>query len=292
LRTAVIHLKKLVDAGKISKAQAEALLQELLRIYRAAKPAFRGTPAEQTNQHLALIQQAVISLLMKTFLPGLPPGEQQRIAKAIDAALGNPDYRTFDLEKLVQAIHKQIAVQAAKSAKKPGGVPPTAGKAAAQPASGTGPTASGAGQGGRGNGGSGSGGPPVAQGPNDGGDDAEGRRGKYRGGRHRDTKGPTGDKLDSHHMPAKSVNGLSEDEGPAIQMDPADHAKTASHANQGTLGVDFRARQQKLIKSGRFGEALQMEIDDIRKQFGGKYDQAIREMIESLEPWMRKGLKG
>jgi hypothetical protein len=229
LRTAVIHLKKLVDAGKISKAQAEALLQELLRIYRAAKPAFRGTPAEQTNQHLALIQQAVISLLMKTFLPGLPPGEQQRIAKAIDAALGNPDYRTFDLEKLVQAIHKQIAVQAAKSAKKPGGAAPTAGNAAAQPASGTGPTASGAGQGGRGSGGSGSGGPPVAQGPNSrpDGEDDDARSDEFWVGQHGEMPSPRPGQ-NSHHgvMSAwleKNFPGYNKDTAPAILMSEAKH---------------------------------------------------------------------
>ncbi len=94
-------------------------------------------------------------------------------------------------------------------------------------------------------------------------------------------------------MPADSVNGLiTKGEGPAIQMEKADHENTASHTYQGRTGAAFRARQQKLIRSGRFGEAIQMEIDDIRKKFGSKYDQAIREMIESLEPWMRKGLKG
>ncbi len=54
----------------------------------------------------------------------------------------------------------------------------------------------------------------------------------YQGGRHGDTKKPTGDGLDSHHMPPKSVNGLPPDEGPAIQMKPEDHRQTASHGSQ------------------------------------------------------------
>jgi len=58
---------------------------------------------------------------------------------------------------------------------------------------------------------------------------------KLHGGRHGDMKGPTGDALESHHMPAASVNGLeSRDLGPAIQMDPRDHALTASNGRMRT----------------------------------------------------------
>ncbi len=115
---------------------------------------------------------------------------------------------------------------------------------------------------------------------------------KYRGGRHRSTKGPTKDGLESHHMPADSINGLpTSDEGPAIQMEPEDHARTASNGKM--PGSDLhRARQQKLIKQGRFGEAIQMDIDDIRLKFGSKYDRAIKEMIDGLDPSMKNGLKG
>jgi len=116
-------------------------------------------------------------------------------------------------------------------------------------------------------------------------------KGKYRGGLHGSTKGPVGDGLDSHHMPAKSVNGLHPDKGPAIQMDPADHAQTASHGTQPGSDI-YRLRQQRLIKQGKFGEAIQMDIDNVRELFGNKYDEAIREMIEQLEPWMKKGISG
>src|SRR5438309_356514 len=106
------------------------------------------------------------------------------------------------------------------------------------------------------------------------------------------SKGPKGDGLESHHMPAKSVNGLHPDKGPAIQMDPEDHEDTASHGSKGDEARRYRERQRALIEQGRFGEAIQMDIDDIRKKFGTKYDKAIQEMIDNLEPWMKWGLKG
>jgi RHS repeat-associated protein/uncharacterized protein (TIGR03000 family) len=116
-------------------------------------------------------------------------------------------------------------------------------------------------------------------------------RGKYRGGRHGMTSKPVGDNLHSHHMPASSVNGLQLDKGPAIQMEIADHNQTASHGSQLLKGAKYRARQAALIAKGRFGEAIQMDIDDITKKFPGKYNEAIHEMLESLDPSMRIGLR-
>ena len=103
--------------------------------------------------------------------------------------------------------------------------------------------------------------------------------------------GPVGDGLESHQMPAKSVNGLNAKDGPAIQMEPLDHAKTASHGTNPGSDV-YRLRQQRLFKQGKFGEAIQLDIDNIRRLFGNKYDEAIQEMIDQLEPWMKMGLKG
>jgi len=116
-------------------------------------------------------------------------------------------------------------------------------------------------------------------------------KGKYRGGLHGSTKGPVGDGLESHHMPAKSVNGLHPDKGPAIQMEPADHALTASHGTQAGH-TTYRLRQARLIKKGKFGEAIQLDINNVRKLFDNKYDEAIQEMINQLEPWMKKGISG
>ena len=115
-------------------------------------------------------------------------------------------------------------------------------------------------------------------------------KGKYRGGRHRFTKGPKGDNLESHHTPAAAINGLDRDDGPAIQMEPEDHRDTASHGTD-PQSPAYHARQKKLIDEGQFGAAIQLDIDDVRGQFKTKYDQAIREMLASIDPWMAKGLK-
>jgi filamentous hemagglutinin len=65
----------------------------------------------------------------------------------------------------------------------------------------------------------------------------------------------------------------------------ASHGRQAGHTT-------YLLRQHRLIKQGRFGEAIQMDIDNIRTLFGNKYDEAIQEMIDQLEPWMKKGLIG
>jgi hypothetical protein len=74
-------------------------------------------------------------------------------------------------------------------------------------------------------------------------------------------------------------------------MNGVDHGQTASHTNQGAAGAMYRARQKELIDQGRFGEAIQMDIDDIRGKFSDKYDQAIHEMLDSLDDWMNIGLR-
>jgi hypothetical protein len=86
-----------------------------------------------------------------------------------------------------------------------------------------------------------------------------------------------------HHMPADSVSPLSRSKGPGILMDKADHARTASHGSQGLAGAKYRARQKALIEQGRFDDAVQMDIDDIQSKSANKYDDAILEMIDSLD---------
>ena len=51
--------------------------------------------------------------------------------------------------------------------------------------------------------------------------------GPYRGGAHGCTKKPTGDGLDSHHIPADAATAMPKDMGPAIQMEPEDHRRTS-----------------------------------------------------------------
>lgn len=43
----------------------------------------------------------------------------------------------------------------------------------------------------------------------------------------------------------------------------------------------MQAQQKALVDHGLYDQALQMGIDDIRRQNGTIYDQHIREMLES-----------
>jgi hypothetical protein len=103
--------------------------------------------------------------------------------------------------------------------------------------------------------------------------------GKYRGGKHGDIKGPRGDGLDSHHVPADSISPLSRDSGPAFQMDPADHRLMSSTGNSAAAQT-WRNTQAALIAQGRFRDAMQMDIDEAKLLFGNKYDQAIQETLD------------
>jgi hypothetical protein len=111
---------------------------------------------------------------------------------------------------------------------------------------------------------------------------------KILGGAYKDIEAGTGQ---VHHMPAASVSTLSQALGPAIWMETADHMKTASHGTLGGIGVKYRMRQAALIEQGRFDEALQMDIDDIRSKFGKKYDEGIRQMLEYYKTIPRWKLK-
>lgn len=82
-----------------------------------------------------------------------------------------------------------------------------------------------------------------------------------------------------HHMPAKDVNGLPVNDGPAIVMEEVDHRQTAS-CGSSLDAREYRQQQKELIDQGKFEEAMQMDIDDIHEKFGGKYDDAIAQMQE------------
>ena len=83
-----------------------------------------------------------------------------------------------------------------------------------------------------------------------------------------------------HHTPANSINGLSHGEGPSIWMETTDHRMTSSHGWQGKEGTLYRQKQLDLINQGKFADAIQMDIDDIRSSFGSKYDSSINEMLD------------
>jgi hypothetical protein len=97
-----------------------------------------------------------------------------------------------------------------------------------------------------------------------------------------------GIKGEVHHMPANKVSPLSFEQGPGIWMEKADHARTASFGSSESAKA-YRAQQQMLIRHGRFREAQQMDIDNIRALFGNKYDRAIQEVLEYTDSLEKSG---
>lgn len=50
---------------------------------------------------------------------------------------------------------------------------------------------------------------------------------------------------------------------------------------------EYRNRQKELLAEGKLMEAIQMDIDDIRRIAGNKYDNSINEMLaysRTLDP--------
>lgn len=119
---------------------------------------------------------------------------------------------------------------------------------------------------------------------------------EYRGGPHSQTKQPVGDGLESHHLPADSVSPIPREQGPAIQMDPADHRATSSHGTQGADGFEYRAEVERLINDGRMRDAMALEVNDVRRaarEVSGdqtKYNEALQEMLDYSrdQGWLTK----
>ena len=108
---------------------------------------------------------------------------------------------------------------------------------------------------------------------------------KPEGGAHRDV---VRSGREAHHTPADSVSPLERPEGPTISMEKEDHRKTASWG-PGENSKRYREKQRQLIEDGRFRDAVQMDVDDIRSKFGEKYDDAIGEMLEYVDELSRSG---
>lgn len=109
-------------------------------------------------------------------------------------------------------------------------------------------------------------------------------KGPYRGGAHGKTSKPKNDKKDSHHMPADDVSPLKRKDGPAIQMEPADHKLTASNGSS-REAVQYREMIEELLRNGDWRKAMSIEIRDVRqiaKEMGDprKYNEAALEMLE------------
>ena len=112
------------------------------------------------------------------------------------------------------------------------------------------------------------------------------------GGRYGSLKSDKDGKLyeseEVHHTPAKNSSHLSERDGPAIRMEKSDHRQTAS-CGRSKEAQAYRDKQRELIDNGKFIEAVQMDIDDIRSKFGDKYDKGIEEMLEYVNELYKVG---
>lgn len=101
------------------------------------------------------------------------------------------------------------------------------------------------------------------------------------GGSYSDVKVTSdGSKYEVHEIPSFNASGDDKRGSlPSIKMPIEDHRKTASWGNSLEARA-FRAKEAELINQGKYSEALQMGIDDIRETFGSKYDVAISQMLE------------
>lgn len=89
-----------------------------------------------------------------------------------------------------------------------------------------------------------------------------------------------------HHTPAWEAMGsatkVEYGDCPAIAMEKNDHKQTASYGFSNDAR-EYRAEQSRLIKEGKFEDAVQMDIDDIQEKFGDKYNDAINQMKEYVQ---------
>ncbi|WP_229814817.1 SpvB/TcaC N-terminal domain-containing protein [Shewanella hanedai] len=89
----------------------------------------------------------------------------------------------------------------------------------------------------------------------------------------------TGNGIERHHMPADSINGIKRARGPSIQMLKEDHKNTSSWGNSAESQA-YKAEVKSLIKSSQMRKAMAMEVRDVKSQFGRKYNQATKEMLD------------
>jgi hypothetical protein len=68
-------------------------------------------------------------------------------------------------------------------------------------------------------------------------------------------------------------------------MEPPDHLNTSSHGSKGLAGAQYRSQVEDLIKQGKMRDAMALEIKDVRRIAGVKYNQAIREMSDYAKSW-------
>ena len=104
-----------------------------------------------------------------------------------------------------------------------------------------------------------------------------GKPGTYGGERGTHTGGET------NHSPAygsyKTVPGApSRHTGPAFHMDKADHRAMTSTGSSNAAKA-WRARQNALIRQGRWDKAMEMDIRESKQKYGSKYTTRMQRMV-------------
>lgn len=79
-------------------------------------------------------------------------------------------------------------------------------------------------------------------------------------------------------MPSQS-SGNKGGKGGAITMYTEDHKLTASCDNK-PGSREYRALQKKLMEEGKFWDAFDMDVKDLKNKFGNKYDDAVAELTD------------
>jgi hypothetical protein len=98
----------------------------------------------------------------------------------------------------------------------------------------------------------------------------------------------------AHHIPPKSTYcgeiDLQTNDGPSIWMEPADHRKLQSTGGgPGSANDKYRQTLAALIKQGKYKEAMDKEIADIKDKFpAGEYDKAIVQALAYYETVKKK----
>ena len=103
--------------------------------------------------------------------------------------------------------------------------------------------------------------------------------GSYRQVRNANTGGQV------HHMPADSVSPIDTNDGPGIWMTTPDHQRTGSWGRRPDRRA-YRDQQKQLIDTNGwdgYKDAIQMDIDDLHKNFGDKYDQGINQALAYVQ---------
>jgi hypothetical protein len=95
----------------------------------------------------------------------------------------------------------------------------------------------------------------------------------FRGGRYADLA--TGQTIHRHHLPADKATSVSRSNGPAIQMEIADHKATKSYGSKQHV-----AHLKTMIDGGQMRKAMYLEIKDVRRIGGRKYNRALLEMLD------------